>query len=422
MKKLILITKYFPYGNDTGEMYLRTEIDILAKEFEEILIFSLDAIKMQMEIEIPNNVIVFSLGNEEPRIKQYLYGTIKRVFLQGESEVQEERKNISFLQNIFLSYFMAKVDKRMKNLKDFVSCSSEEITIYAYRFFDAAYLAIKLEEIYYPNAILICRAHGYDLYEEQNIFKYLPLRRYMLGKLDKVLPCSKNGMSYLKEKYPELENHIEYSYLGSSDFASNRLAENPEKIELISCSNVIPIKQVEKIAAVVREISKYKAVHWTHIGTGKLLDKIKDENSEWVKKGIISFKGACSHEDVINNYKNNYYDIFINLSISEGIPQAIMEAISFGIPVIATNVGGNAEIVKENISGYVVDVNTDVKKIADIIIKHKNMSIERQNKFRETTREFWCTNFDSKINAQKFVNVIKNTWATNNEKLDLQNL
>ena len=43
----------------------------------------------------------------------------------------------------------------------------------------------------------------------------------------------------------------------------------------------------------------------------------------------------------------NDFDLFVNMSLSEGIPVSIMEAISFGIPIIATNVGGNAEIVND---------------------------------------------------------------------------
>ena len=48
---------------------------------------------------------------------------------------------------------------------------------------------------------------------------------------------------------------------------------------------------------------------------------------------------------MLDYYKNNIIDIFINLSASEGIPVSIMDAISFGIPCIATNVGGTGEIV-----------------------------------------------------------------------------
>ena len=48
--------------------------------------------------------------------------------------------------------------------------------------------------------------------------------------------------------------------------------------------------------------------------------------------------------------------MFINLSSSEGIPVSIMEAQSFGIPVIATNVGGSGEIVVSE-TGVLVDEN-----------------------------------------------------------------
>lgn len=46
------------------------------------------------------------------------------------------------------------------------------------------------------------------------------------------------------------------------------------------------------------------------------------------------------------------------MSLSEGIPVSIMEAISFGIPIIATNVGGNAEIVNDE-TGVLIPVNID---------------------------------------------------------------
>lgn len=54
----------------------------------------------------------------------------------------------------------------------------------------------------------------------------------------------------------------------------------------------------------------------------------------------------------------NDFDLFVNMSLSEGIPVSIMEAISFGIPIIATNVGGNAEIVNDE-TGVLIPVNID---------------------------------------------------------------
>ena len=48
-------------------------------------------------------------------------------------------------------------------------------------------------------------------------------------------------------------------------------------------------------------------------------------------------------KSTLGNYL--HIDLFINTSSSEGVPVSIMEALSVGIPIIATDVGGTKEIV-----------------------------------------------------------------------------
>ena len=47
-------------------------------------------------------------------------------------------------------------------------------------------------------------------------------------------------------------------------------------------------------------------------------------------------------------------DVFVLPSRSEGFSNAIVEAMVASLPVVATNVGGNAEAVKDNVSGFIV--------------------------------------------------------------------
>jgi len=47
-------------------------------------------------------------------------------------------------------------------------------------------------------------------------------------------------------------------------------------------------------------------------------------------------------------------DIFVLPSRSEGFSNAIVEAMAASLPVVATDVGGNAEAVKDGVTGYVV--------------------------------------------------------------------
>lgn len=58
----------------------------------------------------------------------------------------------------------------------------------------------------------------------------------------------------------------------------------------------------------------------------------------------------CNVENVVirEAYLSNYFHVFINVSHSEGLPVSFMEAFSAGIPVLATDVGGNGELVKGN--------------------------------------------------------------------------
>ena len=72
--------------------------------------------------------------------------------------------------------------------------------------------------------------------------------------------------------------------------------------------------------------------------------------------------------EILDFYKNNYIDLFINLSYSEGIPVSIMEAMSYSIPTLATNVGGVSELVNED-NGVLVERDSIAEEITSDILK-----------------------------------------------------
>ena len=69
-------------------------------------------------------------------------------------------------------------------------------------------------------------------------------------------------------------------------------------------------------------------------------------------------------------------DIFVLPSRSEGFSNAIVEAMAASLPVVATNVGGNAEAVEEGVSGFIVPVDDPAALSAAItqLISHPSQA------------------------------------------------
>ena len=91
-------------------------------------------------------------------------------------------------------------------------------------------------------------------------------------------------------------------------------------------------------------------------------------------------------------------DLMLNTSSSEGVPVSIMEAYFHGIPVVATDVGGNNEIVLEK---HIISPDSNSEDIAKIINEWSEDS-----QMREKVNSIQLENFDSTKNAQKFTSII----------------
>lgn len=78
---------------------------------------------------------------------------------------------------------------------------------------------------------------------------------------------------------------------------------------------------------------------------------------EWVREGLISYLGYQY------NLKKLYKDIDIVClpSWREGFPKVLMEAASFGLPVITTDVPGCRDAVIDNKTGIIVPVQNEIK-------------------------------------------------------------
>ncbi|MFA5127523.1 MAG: glycosyltransferase family 4 protein [Patescibacteria group bacterium] len=128
-----------------------------------------------------------------------------------------------------------------------------------------------------------------------------------------------------------------------------RLAE-PKRPELI----------IEAISRLPSEI-KCRII-FTIVGDGPKRKSLEDLSKE--KKVTVHFTGALPKESALGELSRG--DIFVFISAWEGFPYTILEAMSYGLPVIASNVGGVSEAIDSTCG---ILVNNDVGQIREAILK-----------------------------------------------------
>lgn len=257
------------------------------------------------------------------------------------------------------------------------------------------------------NSIFIARGHGSDIYSV-DAGVYYPLRSLSFNSLDCVFLVSNYGINYLQDKYRLPKSKLHLARLGVSDNYQPKPKEDTV-IRFVSCSSIIPLKRVELIYKSLLEYSRKhtdKKFEWNHFGAGPMFDyviKLKSQNFSPNLKVVM--KGACSNNDVLSFYREYDISAFIILSVSEGIPVSIMEAISSGIPVVATNVGGVNEIVNEK-TGVLLEkdfVQKDFDDALDYVLANKAELVT-------TAHTFFLQHYSAENNFADFYNELEELY------------
>ncbi len=93
-------------------------------------------------------------------------------------------------------------------------------------------------------------------------------------------------------------------------------------------------------------------VRLTLVGTGDAEQFLRRLAAELSVSEIVTFAGSVAHDQVPAVYRQA--DIFVLPSQNEGMSIALLEAMASGLPVIVTNGGGTAELVRAGVNGFVV--------------------------------------------------------------------
>ncbi|HOU95680.1 MAG TPA: glycosyltransferase [Bacteroidales bacterium] len=382
-RKLILFTDRYPYGK--SEAFLESEIEYLCKSFEKVTILPFEkgtdknirAIPKNAELLNPPLIKakrspellfkgIFNTYNIAPFLSEGLNARVWKSFTKF---------RIWFTHLLVIRTLMSEIKRQ--NLLNFFN--KNDILYFYWGLRWSQIIPFLPEEVISKKAV---RFHGSDLYEHTNN-NYIPWRKKQLERTDLIVTVSETGKNYMMEKYNIPPEKIFLSRIGTKDYGINPYKKR-ESIRIVSCSNIVPVKRVELLAMALKHLT-IKA-EWVHFGDGKYRKKVERLASQLPANISYEFPGVVSHDELIGYYKNTTIDVFINVSSSEGVPVSVMEALSFGIPVIATPAGGTPEIVSEK-NGIIIPLNFEpaylAKKIEELVGNDNYLE------YRSAARQTW---------------------------------
>ena len=392
--KLIMITQNFPFGK--GEIYVEREVDFFSKKYKEIHIYPINILSGEQR-QVPSNVFIHNLISIRSG-KVNVFVLLKNIFLITKILFLE------FRHTNVKRFFVSHIKVFLSELVQCIELSEKFIAEPALKDARCSFYSVWMDEGALILAILknlkkipdfVFRLHGYDLYDERRIGNYMPFRFYNFQQAKNIFIVSKAGKDYLTSKKLFQEKLI-VNYSGLYDKGENPFEKNI--FRLVSVSNIIPLKRVDKIIEILHHINF--PVTWIHYGEGAIKDELIKEASTLPKNIDWKFNGQTGQEELNKFYSDNSVSLFIHLSETEGLPLAIVEALSYGIPAMACDVGGISEIVNEQ-TGILLPEDFDGKGVADKIADFRKGSMN-DPEFRKGVREFWKKNFDAEKNYDFF--------------------
>ena len=215
----------------------------------------------------------------------------------------------------------------------------------------------------------------------------------------------------LVDEVKDLLNKYELFYLGTENQTEFKIHNSGKTIELISISYIVPVKRIHLIIKALAECATHNIkINWTHIGDGSEKQNILALAESLLNDSTVSynFLGHLENKSIHEHLRNHGYDLFVNMSESEGLPVSMMEAMSYGIPVIGTNVGGVGEIVDSN-TGYLLDKDDCCNQFLDVILKWRKMTEPQKQTKRVNAYNKWNVFFNAEKNYTEFAKDLLNT-------------
>lgn len=192
-------------------------------------------------------------------------------------------------------------------------------------------------------------------------------------------------------------NMEKYSPANTCNIDISLLDIDAGDVKIVSVGRLVPIKAYEILLTAFKLLhDKCKNVALFIIGDGPEMDNLVSIANKLNITNKVCFLGQ--RDDIADILRQA--DIFALSSLSEGLSCSIIEAMASGLPIIATNVGGNCELVHSKVNGFLVpegDAQEFSNKLLELV-----QDKSKRDQFSFMSRTFANDEFSTKAMCDNY--------------------
>ena len=354
-----------------------TFVPKIAKYFQDELNYEIDILTLSdsKNLKIKDDFSVKRINRNLPIIYRWLK-TIFTIYKLGKN------KDLIFVNGLGTEATIANIFLKKKIIRKIVGDPVWE------RAYSKAKISESFDEFQVKN-------YGFSISLQKKV------RSFSIKKSDIVVTPSKHLKNFILNL--GFKNKIEIINNGVFIPEENTNIFTNDQINITIVSRLVSHKNIEKIIKAISDLNS-PLINLNIIGDGPELNQLQKISLESNNKDNIIFHGKLNRDDINHIFLKS--DIYIQASNYEGLPHSLLEAMSYGIPVLCTPVGECKEILGNEDRGYILDLpvsKNNIKSKISEIVGEKNIA----NKKGERGKDF----INEKYNLTNSFNLYKNLFT-----------
>ena len=228
---------------------------------------------------------------------------------------------------------------------------------------------------------VVTTLRGQDFNRAASSFTYRILLHGCITLSSYVITVSENMRADLIKRFPKskdriinIPNGVDDTFLKVPSLATS---SNDSTINILSIGSLTKNKNIDTIIKAISNIHN-ENIKLTLIGDGPERAALEQLAKECNVGSRVRFKGIQPHSDIPTYFEKA--DIFILASQSEGRPNVVLEAMAAGVPVIASDIPGNRELITHETTGvlfsvdHVDELGEKLERLIDAPTKRKRLA------------------------------------------------